>query len=361
MRLLTQFHSQYKQPVQPTPKRQLFLDLQAWISSLQDQGHDIILSLDANEVYDPDSPAPRCPLVFVQGKPTICPNHNGKLATLISTCSLIDPLARQHPSRPFPASHSRGSSRIDFILISQTLYESVIRSGCLCFHSLFLRGDHRPYFLDMDPKLLFSDPTNAIEQPIGWRLCLHDPRVVEKYVTTLHDQLVYHKITEHVQTLSEAAIKGEWMPCLQTLYNTTDNIITMSMIHTDRTLGNNTTRRYQWSPQLKLLVSHFRYWILWLKSCKGASISPSRLSTAFTESLLPAAAEEPIGMPEIIKQLRDASAAMKTTRQHHIQLRQTHLESLAEAKVLQRQPSLSQSYHSANRQTATTKQLKALI
>jgi hypothetical protein len=48
----------------------------------------------------------------------------------------------------------------------------------------------------------------------------------------------------------------------------------MSMKSTEGTLGNELTRWYQWSPQLKLLVSRYRYWTLWLKLRNGGSIPP---------------------------------------------------------------------------------------
>lgn len=48
-RLLSHLHMQHKQHVQPNLKWQFILDLQAWLSSLQQQGHDIILAIDTND------------------------------------------------------------------------------------------------------------------------------------------------------------------------------------------------------------------------------------------------------------------------------------------------------------------------
>jgi len=36
------------------PHRQFILDLQAWLQNLIQEGHEIILALDANESYNPD-------------------------------------------------------------------------------------------------------------------------------------------------------------------------------------------------------------------------------------------------------------------------------------------------------------------
>jgi hypothetical protein len=99
--------------------------------------HKIILGIDTNETYDPDTPSASCPLAYKEGIPTLNKHHDGTLATLVSSCSLQDPLAFQHSSHPFPASHIRGSSRIDFILVTSGISSSTQSSGSMSFHSIF--------------------------------------------------------------------------------------------------------------------------------------------------------------------------------------------------------------------------------
>jgi hypothetical protein len=120
--------------------------------------------MDANESYDPDVSTSPCPLPYTHGIPTIHQNHDGKLSTLISTCGLKDPLARQHSTRPFPPSYIRGSEGIDYISVSQGIFPAVKSSGCLSQHAVF-QSDHRAYFIDLDPVLLFSDPAYEISSP----------------------------------------------------------------------------------------------------------------------------------------------------------------------------------------------------
>jgi hypothetical protein len=59
---LSRLHRQHKQNVIPNPKKQFILDLQSWIEHLQAKYHEIILSLDANDTYDPDAPGLSHPL-----------------------------------------------------------------------------------------------------------------------------------------------------------------------------------------------------------------------------------------------------------------------------------------------------------
>jgi len=145
----------------PNPRRQFILDLQAWIEFLLTDGQEIILSLDANEVYNPDVHTTAHSLSYHPGKLTTSDRHDGKLATFISTCQLILPLAIQHTNRPFPASHVHGRNQIDYILVSPSLLPTVISTGVLPQSSLF-HGDHRPYFVDFTLKKLFGNPAYDI-------------------------------------------------------------------------------------------------------------------------------------------------------------------------------------------------------
>jgi hypothetical protein len=123
--------------------------------------------LETNRVIqvmpDPDQQLPIHDLVYTASTPTIAPRHNGKLGTLVSSCGLGDHLARQHCTRPFPASHIRGKNRIDYIFLSSHLLPGVQSSGCLSHYSL-MSSDHRAYFIDIDidSQLLFSDPAFEI-------------------------------------------------------------------------------------------------------------------------------------------------------------------------------------------------------
>jgi hypothetical protein len=44
--------------------------------------HDIILSMDANETYEPECTGSFCPLQYNPGKPTICKTHHGNFLHL---------------------------------------------------------------------------------------------------------------------------------------------------------------------------------------------------------------------------------------------------------------------------------------
>ncbi len=153
-------------PTSPNPRRQFILDLQSWIEHLIQTNHDVILTMDANKAYDPDTPSTAHSILYQPGKLTINKNHDGTLNTLVATCGLCDPLARQHPDRPFPASYFRGKARIDYIFVTSRLQGAVLRSGSLPLYSLFQR-DHQPYHIDFDAAIAFADNAHEISRPKG--------------------------------------------------------------------------------------------------------------------------------------------------------------------------------------------------
>jgi hypothetical protein len=117
-RVLSRLHREHDQRVAAQPRRQFILDFQGWLESRIDDGHELIVGMDINDTYNPDTPGTRHPLQYNPDLPTVTSSHNRKLSTLIASCGLKDPLAMQHESRPFPASHIRGSKRIDFLLVT---------------------------------------------------------------------------------------------------------------------------------------------------------------------------------------------------------------------------------------------------
>ena len=155
---------------------------------MQGDQHQIILCMDADETYDPDQEYISHPLPFDQATHTVDPTHNGKLSTLVSSCGLCLPLALQHTTRPFPASHITGRNQIDYMFVSKSIFSAVQQSGVLSHHSL-VHADHRPYYLDFDSSILFDDPAYIIEPAALRKLWLQDPRVVNQYKISLHKLL----------------------------------------------------------------------------------------------------------------------------------------------------------------------------
>jgi hypothetical protein len=95
----------------------------------------------------------------------------------------------------------------------------VLSSGSLSFFSLFQWGDHRAYYIGLNPDILFSDPAYKIAPEKQQSLYLSDPRLVDKYFMTLTNKLDYCKVS---QTLESFRMQPLFLPgFLTALPNTT--------------------------------------------------------------------------------------------------------------------------------------------
>jgi hypothetical protein len=164
---------------------------------------------------------------------------------------------------------------------------AVLASGCLSSHSLF-NSDHRAYFLDLDPTIIFSDPAYEITRPPYRQLRLHDPRLIDRYRTALHKQLKQHNIISKLEALTNVIAENKWQEMYTTIYQTLDASITEFMLHAEKSTGKVFSKRFEWSPMLKQAVQAFRYWKLRLKVIRGGLVSVSRLEHHRETALLPA-------------------------------------------------------------------------
>lgn len=322
------------------PRRQFILDLQAWLQHLQLEDHQFIVCMDANDVYDPDSQATIHPLQYQPGHLSVDSTHDGVLATLVSSCNLCLPLAHQHSTRPFPASHIRGRNQIDYMLVSRSILPAVLRSSVLSHHSL-IRGDHRPYYLDFDASALFSDPAYNIESASVRKLRLQDPRLIESYITRLHELLDNQNVFSRLEKLQKQADAGTWTPANTEMYEALDRTITESMLTAEKELSKQVVTNYQWSPHLKQAVCSLRYWMLRLRQTKGTPISLIQLVRLRMQGGISDQDHAPL-LPEVEIKVAQHKAynRLKELQKQHQELIDKYLEGLAEAIVLDRSPDL---------------------
>ena len=360
-RLLTRKIREQNLNIGPHPRRQFILDLQAWIEALQSDNYDIILSLDANEPYNPDHPGTVRHLTYSPATLTHDKMHDGKLSTLIATCGLCDPMAQQHTARPFPPSYFRGRNRIDYILISHRLNEAVERSGSLPFYSVF-QSDHRPYYLDLNAKIAFADNAYEIARPQGRGLQLHDPRYVRKYSSILSEQLTYHKVHDKTEDLQRKITDNQWTAEDKERYQRLDIIITEAMLSAERKASCRYSTTYDWSPTLTHAVHTYRFWKMKLKQIKGLTVSTQVINKTHADaSLPPDILTATYTEHQIIQAIKAAYHQMRQHQRNHRTLRETYLENLAEAIILHRCPALDTPEATMTRQNFITQQLRQLL
>ena len=344
----------------PKPRHQFIVDLQAWLETKIASDYSIVLSIDANESLQP-TVGTYTPLNFTLEKPIPIKGHDGTLATLLHTCGLRDPLTIQHTEHPPPPTYNRGKDRIDYIFVSAGLLPAVQRTGIFPYDHIFI-SDHRPCFIDFDSGILFQDGTPPIAPHIYRGLQTFDPRLVALYEKTIMKQVKYHKLDEKISTLLEKAETTTWDANDTRSYESVDKLFTEAMLSAERDVSKKVSTTYAWSPVLKRAVSALRYWELSLKRANGRVIPDSILLRYQAEANIDVTTlSQPLRLPEVVQQLRQARTTLYAYQRQHLSLRANHLLSLAEARLLVRDPSLIAPSKAAQFEKRRDKELKRII
>jgi hypothetical protein len=94
----------------------------------------------------------------------------------------------RHPTLAEPATYIRGSKRIDYFLISESLIPSVIAVGYDPFNFRLLT-DHRGMYLDLHTATAFGNHTAALASLPSCDLRSKDAAAVTTYVNGKHSHL----------------------------------------------------------------------------------------------------------------------------------------------------------------------------
>ncbi len=118
----------------PSPIKHFRQDLDKLLKSCHAAKEQIVLFGDFNEVLGADSAG---------------------IARMAREYNLIDVMHQTH-ALPDPATYARGRTRIDYVLASPAVFNSVNECGYEPFNEHFL-SDHRGYFVDFDIHKLFGN------------------------------------------------------------------------------------------------------------------------------------------------------------------------------------------------------------
>jgi len=192
----------------------------------------------------------------------------------------------------------------------------------------------------------------------GRGLQLHDPRIVDAYVSVLFEQLEYHKVMENLDRLIQISVE-EWEDSDQVTYEKLDHLITESMIYAEKFCTKRYSTKYQWSPLLLKAVYAYRYARLRLKTTNGIPVTPKAIQYHQKQAFITDEQHRELDAVEkMVNFLREAKAQMKSYQKKHVELRKEYIEGLAEAQILKRFPTAEEGTDFFNKQKE--KQLKAL-
>jgi len=307
----------------PAPRRQFILDVQSWLERELHQGIEILLGMDANELIS-NKQGSYCPLTSQLDTSITEKHHDGSFNTLMTTCGLIDPLLLQHTQETPRSTYSRGSQRIDNILISKGLHPAIKHSGILPYDGIF-SSDHRACYLDLDAAKLFNKVTPNIQPRSRWSLQLQDPRIVENYYKHLKQQIDYHKFQTKIDNLHKAVMTKGQQQSMATSYETIDTLLTEGMRHAESKKRKQLSAKYQWSPTLKEAVLTVRYWHIRIRRAKGqitGLVTEQRLGEQLS---IPDIDKNKLPVGEIVQRLREARTKLCICQTQHFELREEHL------------------------------------
>jgi hypothetical protein len=95
---------------------------------------------------------------------------------------------------------------------------------------------------------------------------------------------------------------------------------------------------FQWSPVLSTTVKAVRYWRQYLKKTKGVMVSEAAIRKLQEEAGIPQ--HTALLTPEVVTNLREATATLREYQSRHYELRQNHLEALAKARASSINPAI---------------------
>lgn len=130
------------------------------------------------------------------------------IAKLAIECSLIDIIATRHQQAHNTATYTRGTKRIDYILVNETLARAVTDCGILAFFD-GIHSDHRGSFIDLDTRCIFSDRTPILYSQPMRQLCSKKPKSVKAYKEELWKQMSAHNIQNKSASISNNATQDD--------------------------------------------------------------------------------------------------------------------------------------------------------
>jgi len=112
------------------------------------------------------------------------------------------------------------------------------------------------------------------------------------------------------------------------------------MLYAEQQVGRRLTQTFEWSPRLKVAVMPQRYWVLRL-CLKRHPTRKTSLEKIVEDNYIPEEQHKAsLIEQELVHNLRESYATLRQYQSHHKELRETHLELIADAIVWDRNPAL---------------------
>ena len=126
--------------------------------------------------------------------------ESSNTSKICQALSLVDIMQMRHPTTNKQATHIRGSKRIDYFLISESLLPSVQACGYNPFNYR-LHSNHRGMFLDLHTPTAFGNHNAALASLPSRDLRSKDASAITKYINAKHDHLLVNNFFSNLDAL----------------------------------------------------------------------------------------------------------------------------------------------------------------
>jgi hypothetical protein len=130
--------------------------------------------------------------------------------------------------------------------------------------------------------------------------------------------ILTHNLLGKSENLFKVAEAGLWTSAETEGYEKLDRLLTEAMLKAERSISKKFSMMYQWSPRLKEAIHALTYWKLRLSQLKGKAISGHTLTKLFKNANLESCKSNPLPLEEVIKEVRQARAALKEVHESNI-------------------------------------------
>ena len=227
--------------IQTNPRESFITHMEQFIESKVSLGHEIILAIDGNEEWE---------------------ERGSRIKRMAERVGIFDVAASRNNNK-VPATYVRSNSRrrIDFILCSERVLDTITAYG-MAPKDLSLRlGDHRLQYIDIDIKALLGMNSHDQVAPTCRRLKSYDPKCVTLYIDEVNKGFSNHTIAERINKLwGELENATEMSPSQERRYNSIDRDVHRLCTSAEKKIGVHKKRRYVWSPELDHGMKVVRYW-----------------------------------------------------------------------------------------------------
>ena len=151
----------------PCPRKECLAELANFIIMVEAKGHEVILSIDANEaVY----------------------SYRSALPEFLSQTTLVDTISHMHGDLA-PKTYLRGHRRIDYVFASESLLPHLRRSGHLGILDA-IPSDHVGIWLDFDGTEIVRGATEQLGSIQQKPFTMRDTTQLKKFTDTVETHLV---------------------------------------------------------------------------------------------------------------------------------------------------------------------------